>query len=181
MTPTETLRHEHQIILLVLGGTEQEAASIAATGWIDAEKVGKLIDFSRNFTDRCHHAKEERHLFPALAEHGIAVEGGPIGVMLAEHEEGRRHVRAVAEALAGIARGDATAIATIGSELAGYVELLRAHIGKENDVLFVMADRVLPADEQTALAAAFERVEAEEIGEGVHEQYHQLAHELGEH
>jgi len=30
------------------------------------------------------------------------------------------------------------------------------------------------------LSVAFEKVEAEEIGEGVHEKYHQLAHELAE-
>jgi len=32
-----------------------------------------------------------------------------------------------------------------------------------------------------ALVKAFDQVEAEEIGEGVHEKYHQLAHELSQH
>lgn len=58
------------------------------------------------------------------------------------------------------------------------MELLRNHIYKEDNVLFPMADRVLAADEQTSLEGLFEKVEAEEIGEGVHERYHQLAHEL---
>jgi hypothetical protein len=34
------------------------------------------------------------------------------------------------------------------------------------------------AEDRRALAEAFDRVEAEEMGAGVHEKYHQLAHEL---
>jgi hypothetical protein len=41
-----------------------------------------------------------------------------------------------------------------------------------------MADRVFTAADQSDLAAAFARVEKEETGEGVHEKYHQIAHEL---
>ena len=29
-----------------------------------------VIDFSKNFTDVCHHTKEEKSLFPALEESG---------------------------------------------------------------------------------------------------------------
>jgi hemerythrin-like domain-containing protein len=47
-----------------------------------------------------------------------------------------------------------------------------------NNVLFPMADQVLPAEEQIQLAGLFDKVEEEEIGPGVHERYHQLAHEL---
>jgi len=60
------------------------------------------------------------------------------------------------------------------------VALLRAHIDKEDNVLFPMADQLLTAADQKELTEAFEKVEAEEIGEGVHDKYHQLAHELAE-
>jgi hemerythrin-like domain-containing protein len=43
-----------------------------------------------------------------------------------------------------------------------------------------MADRVFTPEDQEALGEAFEKVEAEEMGERVHEKYHKLAHELGE-
>ena len=52
---------------------------------------------------------------------------------------------------------------------------------KENNILFAIADRVLTPEDQDELSAAFEAIEAEEIGEGVHEQYHQFAHELMNH
>lgn len=60
----------------------------------------------------------------------------------------------------------------------GYIELLRAHIQKENGVLFPMGDRVIPADEQEKMIEAFERHEAAVIGEGVHEGFHVMLSNL---
>lgn len=176
----EILEHEHDVILLVLDAVEREAARIRADGKADPPRVNRMLDFARQFADRCHHAKEERLLFPRLADCGIARDGGPIGVMLAEHERGREFVRAAAEALPAAAGGDATAAGKLAEALSGYVSLLRAHIAKENQVLYVMGRRLLPESDDRDLVAAFERVEAEEMGAGTHEKYHRLAHELAE-
>src|SRR5664279_4331273 len=178
MSPTETLKHEHKIVLMVLEGAEREAAAIKAGAAVHAEKVEQMVDFFKNFVDRCHHAKEERHLFPALAAKGFSPESGPVAVMLHEHEQGRAAVRTIAAALPGARAGDRKAALDLSDALLGYAELLRGHIFKEDNVLFPMADQVLPADEQARLAGAFDEVEQDEIGPGVHERYHQLAHEL---
>ena len=108
----------------------------------------------------------------------MPAEGGPIAVMLHEHELGRAHVAAVAAALAGAGRGEADALAALREHLAGYIELLRAHIDKEDHILYPMADRLLDAADQAALLEDFARVEREEIGAGVHEKYHRLAEGL---
>jgi len=113
-----------------------------------------------------------------MQERGVPVEGGPIAVMLMEHDAGRRHVKAVAKALSSAGSGDASAIASVRSGLESYARLLRAHIDKEDNVLYPMADRLFTAEDQLWLAGAFDRVEAEEMGEGIHEKYHQMAHEL---
>jgi hemerythrin-like domain-containing protein len=181
MGPTSTLRHEHDIILLVLNGIERGAGSLQATLLNDPDWLDTIVDFVRNFADRCHHGKEERHLFTRLEERGIPRAGGPIGVMLQEHEQGRAFIRTVVEATLEAKAADTAALEAASEALLAYVSLLRGHIAKENDVLFVMADQVLTPEDQTELDAAFERVEAEEMGEGTHERYHELAHELGEH
>jgi len=180
MGPTETLKHEHQVILHVLEAAEREVRSIRTSGTVNAELVGKMVDFLRNFADRCHHAKEEKQLFAVMTERGFPQEDGPIAVMLAEHDQGRRHVRQIDEALSKAAGGDGAAVTTVADNLARYSELLRQHIDKEDHVLYVMADQVLTADDQRALTEAFERIEAEEMGAGTHEKYHRLAHELTE-
>jgi hemerythrin-like domain-containing protein len=180
MTATETLRHEHEIILLVLGSVESRVMPPEEAD-LDADWLGKLVDFCRNFVDRCHHAKEERHLIPKMEQRGIPSDHGAICFTLQEHEQGRELVRAIAEALPAVRAGDAGAIASTASGLQAYVELLEAHIKKENEVLFPMADEVFTPEDQAELEVAFERVETEELGEGVHEKYHQLAHELAGH
>lgn len=127
MAATDTLEHEHRIILLVLKAAEGEAASIGKTGSVNAGRAGKMLDFFRNFTDRCRHAKKEQHLFVKLQEGGVAREGGPIGVMVREHEEGRRRVKAIADALPRAEQGRKKALAALRENLSGYVDLLRTH------------------------------------------------------
>jgi hemerythrin-like domain-containing protein len=179
MTPTETLKHEHQIVLLVLEGAEREARKLQAQAQADYEALGKIVDFARNFTDRCHHAKEEKHLFPAMERRGQPAGHGPIAVMLMEHTQGRDKIKAIAGALPGAEKGDPAARSALHESLTGYITLLRNHIAKEDNILFPLADRLLAPEDQTALEKDFERVEEEEMGQGTHERYHQLAHELG--
>jgi len=180
MTPIELLMHEHEIILMVLGAVEREAQRIQDSGQVNAVKTEQVVDFVRNFADRCHHAKEEDLLFVRMQERGMPAQGGPIGVMLIEHVEGRRLVKAVAEALPNAAKGDPQAVAAVRDNLLGYARLLRAHIGKEDNVLYPMADRILTPEDQQWLTKEFDRVEAEEVGAGVHEKYHSMAHELAD-
>jgi hemerythrin-like domain-containing protein len=181
MTATEVLRHEHKIILKVLDAVKHEAQAVADTGKLSIETLNKMLDFFRVFVDQCHHGKEEEYLFPTMQKRGLPADKGPIPVMLHEHVGGRKAVKAISEALARAGQGDAAATEAVVANLAILDEHLRSHIDKENEVLFPMADKVFTLEDQQALVASFEKHEAEKIGEGVHEKYHQLAHELGKH
>ena len=63
------------------------------------EVLANLQEFFRLFADQCHHGKEEELLFPLLEQKGIPRTGGPIGVTLHEHEEGRALVRQMGDAV----------------------------------------------------------------------------------
>jgi hemerythrin-like domain-containing protein len=76
------------------------------------------------------------------------------------------------------AQGDESARKQVVENALGYVALLRQHIMKEDNILFPMADRVIPVAEHAKVAEDFERVEHEETGEGVHEKYLALAASL---
>ena len=158
-TPTEMLRHEHEVILRALTLLEGIGQGLEAGQPVDRKALGWLRDFFGTFADKCHHGKEEQHLFPAMERHGVPREGGPLGVMLHEHEEGRALVRAMAQ-------DDDHQVA---EAIRGYTTLLRAHIDKENEVLFPLAEELLPGAEQKELLAAFEAVEALVAGPRVHE------------
>lgn len=158
-SPTDVLRDEHVVILRALAVADTLARDVARGAALDRAAVGPLVDFLKAFADRCHHGKEETHLFPAMAQFGVPLDGGPLGVMLEEHAEGRALIARMS------APDDADAVAAIR----GYVSLLRAHIDKENSVLFPIAEGVLPEAEQRRLASAFDAVERDEIGAGEHE------------
>ena len=173
--PTEILSDEHRVIERVLDAL-QRLTALPVNGSL--EHWQKALEFFHHFADQCHHFKEEKVLFPAMEAHGIPNEGGPIGMMLAEHEEGRSYVRAMLAAISLIEAKNEAAKESLLSSAQAYGRLLREHIQKEDDVLFRMADEVIPDEEQKKLAAAFGQYEAEEMGAGVHEKYLRIAQEL---
>jgi hemerythrin-like domain-containing protein len=145
MTPTEVLREEHRVILRALDLVETAARSLTAGTVLPEVWWLEIVAWLRGFADRNHHAKEEISLFPAMVKAGVPSMGGPIGVMLEEHERGRGLIRAMETA-------EPTARAT-GAR--AYVSLLREHIDKENEVLFPLADAVLDEAAQRELGRDF--------------------------
>lgn len=175
---TTVLRKEHEAILKMLDATEATAHKIEKGGNVAADTLEGLLEFLRLFADRCHHGKEEDLLFPKLGEKGFQPNTGPVAVMLYEHEQGRALIRRMVDAVEAFRAGNSGAALDWAVAAHSYVALLRAHIDKENNVLFVMAERVLSDREQEDLAEAFERVELEKMGEGTHERLHGLMDRL---
>jgi hemerythrin-like domain-containing protein len=175
---TETLRSEHDAILRMLDAAEQTARRIKAGAAVSPDTLAGLLEFFKVFADRCHHGKEEDLLFPLLESKGLPNAGGPIGVMLAEHTQGRELIRRMTEAAGRYRAGDRAAANDWASAAGDYAVLLRAHIQKENHVLFVMAERLLTREEQERLSADFEKLEIEKMGAGTHARLHRLMEEL---
>ena len=99
-------------------------------------------------------------------------------MMLTEHEEGRGYVRTMRAALTLAEARNEAAKDTLLNNARAYLRLLREHIQKEDEILFRIADDVIPADEQKELLRSFEKHEAKEMGTGVHEKYLKIAEEL---
>ena len=178
MKASEVLMNEHRAVERVLKVLERSANQLDAGETVPASFFEDSLDFLRNFADKCHHGKEETALFPAMAKAGVPVEQGPIGVMLAEHEQGRSYIKAMADALEGYKRGDRAARSRLTESARGYAALLTQHIRKEDTILFPIADQVLSDATQQDLVVEFDRIESEHIGPGVHEHYHQMIDEL---
>jgi hemerythrin-like domain-containing protein len=165
---THDLKNEHEAILHVLTIVDK---MLSADAKQDAEmfKFGtELVYFLKIFADKCHHGKEENYLFDELIARGIPNEGGPIGVMLQEHRLGREYIAHMDQALSSKDMADFKANAI------RYRDLLRNHIQKENDALFVMADKVLDYAQQDDLFQKFTEFEETVIGHGIHEQLHAM-------
>lgn len=178
MQATDILMSEHRVIERVIQALENAASRLEKGKEVRPGFFLEAADFIQNFADGCHHMKEEGVLFKAMQESGVPSEGGPIGVMLYEHEQGRSFTRAMRAAAQRLEEGDTTAKQVIVDNALGYATLLRQHIMKEDRILFPLAGRVLALDRQTSLLERFEQVEHEETGEGVHEKYLALAEKL---
>ena len=179
MKPIDELKAEHQAIKMTLKVLENICRRMERPGEaIELYHIDQLLEFFSVFVDQCHHGKEEELLFPALEEVGIKREGGPIGVMLEEHERGREYVRTMKRAMSHHRAGQDPGATGFIREARGYIDLLDQHIDKEDDVLFPMAEKQLAETTQAELAEGFERIEVEKIGAGKHEEFHRMLDHL---
>jgi hemerythrin-like domain-containing protein len=178
MKPTDELKNEHQAIKLMLKIMAKVCDRLDTHQNVEATHLDRIVEFIQVFADKCHHAKEEDLLFPAMIAAGVPKEGGPIGVMLIEHAKGREFVRNVKNNIAGFKSDEAGASELLSENARGYVSLLGPHIDKEDFILYPMADRVIPAALQKQLLKDFEKVEEEIVGHGKHEEFHELLERL---
>jgi hemerythrin-like domain-containing protein len=149
------------VILKVLDCFDLALQQGRTSGTASRETFEPFVEFFRGFADKCHHCKEEDRLFPRMEEKGIPREGGPIGVMLLEHQQGRQHVRAIAEELEAADSGDAVSIERVLEQGQKYLELLRGHIFKEDNVLFNMADQLIQGGDLSQLTESYDAAETE--------------------
>ena len=178
MEATKELKEEHEGILHMLKILERISSTKREIEDFPFEHMVQIIDFLKVFVDQCHHGKEEDFLFPALEAAGIPREGGPIGVMLSEHQQGRQLVKEMTESLVRLRNEEMQGLADFQKIAQSYIELLRQHIEKENNVLFAMADQRLSGQRQNEMADSFEQLERNRIGVGRHEAFHALMDEL---
>jgi hemerythrin-like domain-containing protein len=146
--PIDELMQDHRLIERVLDAIE------AADSPQPLAFYEKVLDFITHYADEHHHDKEEGKLFPALIDQGMPSAGGPIGCMLVEHQDARMHTQRIREA---VAEGNTEAAARAGGD---YVALLRAHIAKEDNILYKMALEILSSEAFDQMARDFESVES---------------------
>jgi len=138
---TTSLRRDHDLIERVLKSMWATIPLLKSGKTIPEPILNQVIDFTKNFTDVCHHGKEENSLFPELEKKGMPHNAGPIAVMLMEHEITRKLAKRMEES-------SKTYISTNNSlqliiDMQEYINHVVQHIWKENNRLFEMADMAL--------------------------------------
>jgi len=142
-----------------------------------ADLIAGAVEYISEYLERCHNRKEEEHLFPRMERRGIPREGGPLVVMLMEHDRQKVLVEQIRNDGTSYARGDQAALDSLRQALDEYIALCKDHFWKENDILYPMAMRVMDAADEEAVARGIEAVEAS-LGEGVRARYYALAERL---
>ena len=174
---TASLRKDHDLIEKVLRAMWATIPLLMNGKTIPEPIISQVIDFTKNFTDVCHHGKEENSLFPELEKKGMPKESGPIAVMLMEHQITRKLAARMNESSkVYIKTGETTQLIT---DMQEYINHVIQHIWKENNRLFEMAEMALRNDVER-INQELANVETEKLKElkKTRESYEQLANEL---
>jgi hemerythrin-like domain-containing protein len=122
--PTEMLEEEHHFIQKVVGAMAAVSERLEVGQEVDAETLQNIVEFMRTFADKCHHGKEETHLFPLLESRGVPVRGCPLAVLIQEeHEELHEELRKVTKI-----RG------RVGEAAIRVAQVLHPHFERENEL-----------------------------------------------
>lgn len=164
LRPTDVLKHEHRRI-------EERLAELSAALRLvgdrgpDAELLDRIESIA-SFIDNemaVHHRKEEEGLFPLLGPHLDA--SLPIDAKVADHEDLRimngKFKQAIEECRDAGADGAGRFAAQM---LKGYglyiVHLVLEHLLKEDQILFLIADRFLTPEQESLALARFRAIDA---------------------
>ncbi|HET9009883.1 MAG TPA: hemerythrin domain-containing protein [Nitrosarchaeum sp.] len=135
---TASLRRDHELIEKVIKAMESTIQLLNDGKQIPESILLPVIDFSKNFTDVCHHSKEENSLFPALEQAGMPRNMGPIAMMLMDHERSREIGKEMEKSAKDyLSSGNSTKLI---NDMQQYVEHITEHLWKENNRLFMMAE-----------------------------------------
>jgi hemerythrin-like domain-containing protein len=173
---TTVLEQEHQTIQKVVAKMSLLADRLEAGYAEDARVLRDLSAFLRQFSEECHHVKEEKFLFPLLEARGVPASGCPIAILHHEHEKGHALLQQLDDTIhvfSASGTGRDTLVTTLRSLVTLYVE----HIWKENYLLLPMAEKLLSDEDHAALCQHFEALEAD-LGVGKHRELEQLSERL---
>jgi len=176
----EYLVAEHELIERSMAVLKSCAEQIELDEEINLVQLGRSIDFLLNFGDKIHNKKEEELVFPLMGERGIPVEGGPLGVMLMEHEAERTLLGKMSFALPGFAVLSYEEKIEFKEEALEYLKVRAEHIWKENDVLYPMGRQVFTEADNEALLESFDKINREVYGAKAFEKFNAMVSEVEE-
>ena len=151
---TIDLRREHEMIRRGLELLEHAGRRLAVGRTVGDSALGDLVHLLRRLADRCHHVKEEMHLYPAMRAKGLPPDDR-LRALLAAHGESRDYL----ETLAGL-----PSVAERAAAALLYVRVMREHLDSEERDVFPVADGMFTPAEQAELVRAYAETEQAAFG-----------------
>jgi len=170
----ELLMKDHETTERVFVAFDNALAKAEGPG---ARTVRLARTYFVEYVDGCHNKKEELHLFPLIEQRGIPRGGGPLAVMLGEHEESKQLLAKLVPLMQAYESGDPTTLEAMREVFAEYSALLKNHFWKENDILYPMARKVMSDADGAAVVRGIEAVEAA-LGEATRAKYYDIASQI---
>jgi hemerythrin-like domain-containing protein len=178
MKPTDVLTEEHALIRQALDSFSLAVERLEQGERPPKEFFEKAVAFTRIFSDKFHHFKEEYLLFGRLAQKKNGAIDAQIDALRYQHDRGRDLIAEVSHAIDGYSQGKEANMLVLLENLAAYISMLRHHIHREDHVFYPMADAALSEAEQQELLQEFNKEEAK-LNAPVFEDSRKLVMEMG--
>lgn len=178
MKPTEILVEEHNLIRQALESMALGVERLEVGERPPVEFFEKAIGFTRNFSDKFHHYKEEYLMFGRLAQKKDGAMDAQIDALRYQHDRGRDLISAISNALDGYARDEDASTTIVIENLAAYTSMLRRHIHKEDNLFYPLVDSSLSEEDQQYLKEEFLK-EDKKTGGSLFDDSHKIVKEIG--
>jgi DUF438 domain-containing protein len=169
---------EHELIERSMEVLKNCLEQIELSEDLNMVQLGRAIDFLLEFGDKIHNQKEEKVLFPLMEQKGIPIEGGPLGVMLIEHEAERNLLQKMQFALPNLENFSLEDKIEFKEEGVEYLTIRAEHIWKENDVLYPMGRQCLSEDDAKNILIEFDNINRAVYGENAFEKFETMTAEV---
>lgn len=144
----------------------------------DLVQLRRAIDFLLEFGDKIHNKKEEEELFPLMEKRGVPRNGGPLAVMLMEHDAERKMLSSMLMKLGSLATMGDDERRLFCQDGEDYLRIRAEHIWKENDVLYPMGRKLLQPGDNERLIASFSRLNTETYGPDAWQKFQRMVVEV---
>ncbi|MCP4631793.1 MAG: hypothetical protein GY855_02625 [candidate division Zixibacteria bacterium] len=159
MKSIEILMNEHVLIRECLNLLDKACDKIVKNDYPPKEFFEIAFNFSREFSDKFHHYKEEYVMFGYLAQKKEGDIDAQIEAHRSQHENCRNLISNMSDSLNGYSNELNESTRSLHRNLSDYVQTLRKHIRSENDVFFPMVLKVLSESDDKYLIEEFEKYE----------------------
>jgi hemerythrin-like domain-containing protein len=146
----EVLRQEHRNIESLLRVLERELSVFDCGERPDYEVVLAVIDYFKGYPDSCHHPKEDMIVEKLKARDHVAA--ATIGDLEAEHQEGTKRLRRVAQAVERVLSDQDLLRQNVDNIIRDFINHERQHMAMEERVVFPAALNALRAEDWADIA-----------------------------
>jgi hemerythrin-like domain-containing protein len=174
MNPSIDIQSDHVAMSIVLDAMEKRAHDILKTGNVDYFRIGQIVDFLHNYTENLHYAKEERILFPAVADVSKPWIMKTINKLIFEHALARDYIVEIDKNLRACLDGNTDALQVLASWMLKYTELEKYHIKVEDEIVMPLFKQLMDTNKLDGFKIAFKKAPSEKIDHLKYLEYYRL-------
>ena len=179
MTSIELMVEEHKYIVRMLEVVRKICVKVLNEMPVPYDDFANIILFIKEYADLHHHGKEEKFLFQEMVEQlGAIGKKLVINGMLVEHDWGRLFISELQVALQRVQDGDEDSKVDVIANAIGYANHLQRHIKKEDELIYVFAEKNLPEDSMRKIEDLTKNYEKEASEQGIQEKYLAILQQL---